>query len=359
MLFCSCGNADEVAPEVKGDASKISAENGDSPLPNAPEYKADTLLAEVCGQKLTYGEAVEAFKTIILAQGAPTNELDRIVEANLPRALPQITERFIISELLKAEAANRKIAASDDDVEKYLAELVKTLPPGASFEEIVKRSGKATEEEFRAEVKKSLPIKMLFDDIVKDVTVSTNDVEKFYNENAQFFEKPEEVRASHILFTFDDAAKTNDAAKAVIKAKADEVRKEILAGGDFAELAKKHSGCPSSQQGGDLGFFSKGRMVPPFEKAAFEAKTGDVTEIVETQFGYHIIKVTDRHEASKEPLSEVYKQIEDYLGGSKKSEIAEKFVEDIRKNGKYTVHESIEVFPELPEEVLPIPADAE
>lgn len=358
VLFCSCGNADEAkngAKEAEAPKAADAELAGDIELPKAPEYKDDTVLAEVNGEKLTYAEAISSFKTMLLAQGAPTNQLEEIAAQMLPRALPQFTEQFIMTEILKAEAAKRKLTVSDDDVEKYLAEIVKTLPPGKNFDDVLKMTNK-TEEEFRAEVRKSLPIKKLFDDISKDVTVTTNDVEKFYAENAKYFEKPEEVRASHILFTYDDDAKTNETAKAAIKAKAEAVRKQLLEGGDFAKLAEENSGCPSKSQGGDLGFFSKGRMVPEFEKAAFAAKIGDISEIVETQFGLHIIKVTERHEAGKDPLDKVYEQIEGYLLREKKSELAEKAVEDLRKNAKYTVHESLEVF-KAPEVDPELPAD--
>ena len=125
-------------------------------------------------------------------------------------------------------------------------------------------------------------------------------VKKYYEENKNMFKKDVQVEASHILFDTKDVKKAN------------EIREEILNGLDFAEAAKKYSKCPSGENGGNLGYFGKGQMVPEFEAAAFGLKKGEVSEIVESQYGYHIIKVTDKvykEETFDEAKSDIKKEL--------------------------------------------------
>ena len=112
---------------------------------------------------------------------------------------------------------------------------------------------------------------------------------------------PEQVRASHILIStkpIDPNADPNQA-KAQAKDKAEELLKKVKDGADFAALAKENSDCPSNAQGGDLGLFPRGQMVKPFEDAAFALKVGEISDLVETQFGYHIIKVTEHQDPNQ------------------------------------------------------------
>src|SRR5450631_870295 len=151
--------------------------------------------------------------------------------------------------------------------------------------------------------------------IVPTVTVSEADARKFYDQNPDKFIKPEAVKASHILLGVDQKASAEE--KKTAREKAEKLRKELAGGADFAALAKANSTCPSSQQGGDLGYFGKGQMVPAFEKAAFVLKPGEISDVVETQFGYHIIKLTEKKAAEKVEFKEARPRIEDYLKNQK------------------------------------------
>ena len=137
-------------------------------------------------------------------------------------------------------------------------------------------------------------------------------MERYYNENIELYSTPEQIRASHILFK--TAGKKDDE----VKAKAEQVLKEVKAGGDFAALAKKYSEDEASaKQGGDLDFFPKGKMVPEFDEAAFKLNPGEVSDVVKTPTGFHIIKVTDKKPAATRPLDEVRPQIVDQLAWEK------------------------------------------
>ena len=139
------------------------------------------------------------------------------------------------------------------------------------------------------------------------VTVTPADIDRYYNQNIQQFQTPEQVRASHILL------KTEGKNDADVRKLAEEVLAKVKANGDFAALAKQYSEDSTKDQGGDLGLFGRGRMVPEFETAAFAMQPGQVSDLVKSQFGYHIIKVTERKNATTTPLDQVRAQIQQQL----------------------------------------------
>ncbi len=148
-------------------------------------------------------------------------------------------------------------------------------------------------------------------DFKSEVKVTDEEVKEYYEENMDSYKEPKKVRARHILFRLKPNATEKEEKK--VKEKAEKVLKMAREGKDFAELAKKYSEGPTKSTGGDLGYFSKGKMVKPFEEAAFKLKKGEVSDLVRTQFGYHIIKVEDIKEARTKPLEEVKDKIRDLL----------------------------------------------
>ena len=168
--------------------------------------------------------------------------------------------------------------------------------------------------------------------IVPTVKVSEEDARKFYDQNPDKFTRPEAVKASHILLGFDEKATAEE--KKAAREKAEKLRKELAGGADFAALAKGNSTCPSSQQGGDLGFFGKGQMVPAFEKAAFALKPGEISDVVETQFGYHIIKLTEKKSAEKVEFKEARPRIDDFLKNQKIGAAVNDYLTESRKTAK-------------------------
>jgi peptidyl-prolyl cis-trans isomerase D len=159
---------------------------------------------------------------------------------------------------------------------------------------------------------------------------TAREVERAYADSIELYSTPEQVRASHILL------KTEGKKEDEVKAKAEQMLKDVKAGGDFAALAKKYSEDEgSAKQGGDLDFFAKGRMDPAFEEAAFATAVGQVTDVVKSQYGFHIIKVTDKKAAATRTLDEVRPQIEDQLSwekaGTKASDLAQSLEKQITK----------------------------
>jgi len=162
------------------------------------------------------------------------------------------------------------------------------------------------------------------------VVVPPADIEREYNNNAEQYTTPEQVRASHILL------KTEGKDDAAVKAKAEELLKQARNGADFAELAKKNSEDEgSAKNGGDLDYFGKGRMVPEFDAAVFAMTPGQISDLVKTQYGYHIIKLVDKKPATTRSLAEVRQQLTDQLAyqraQAQAADLAQKLEKDIKK----------------------------
>lgn len=173
-------------------------------------------------------------------------------------------------------------------------------------------------------LKKDLTRKFAIDVLLEGVTVTDEEVAEYYEKNKDKFEIPESIRASHILVSDDVEMK--------------KVQDDLKGGMSFEDAAKKYSTCPSKEQGGDLGFFSKGQMVPEFETAAFAMKAGETTaEPVKTQFGLHLIKVTEKKEASVRPLAELKDEIREGLLNEKKAKLYQDQLTKLREQYKVEI----------------------
>jgi peptidyl-prolyl cis-trans isomerase C len=169
------------------------------------------------------------------------------------------------------------------------------------------------------------------------LVVTEEDAKKYYDENPDEFQLPERVRASHILLStrpLDPNADPNQV-KAQARQKAEELLQKAKSGADFAALAEVNSQDPISKaQGGDLGLFPRGQMVKPFEDAAFALQVGEISDLVETQFGYHIIKVTERLDPMPIPFDDAKTTIIEELQQKRSVETAREYVDSLRQNAK-------------------------
>ncbi len=170
--------------------------------------------------------------------------------------------------------------------------------------------------------------------------VSDKEVRDYYNKHKSEFVQPEQVRARHILVKVPANADKKQWEEA--KKKALEIRAKLLKGESFAELAQKYSDDPGSKaRGGDLGYFSKGQMVPEFEKAAFSLKKGEISQPVKTTFGYHIIKVEDKKPSKQRSFNEVQQEIRQKLLREKQIKLREEIVANLKKKYPVKVHEEL------------------
>ncbi len=262
--------------------------------------------------------------------------------ANLPpeamdnmkqRIRPQIYEMLIDKELAEQKIKSKQIQVTDEQIDVRMEEMAKSNGKTVKDLEGEMAAAGVKMEEVRKEIRLSMGLDKLLESEMSEAekTVTDEEAKKFYDDNIQRFSQPEQVQASHILLGTKDM---DAAAKAAAKTKAEEVLKQVKAGGDFAALAKEHSTCPSKERGGDLGYFPKEQMVPEFSNAAFAMKVGEISEIVESQFGYHIIKVTGRKEAVTEPFEKVKDQIVNNLKAQKRQQFWTGFRVKMREGAK-------------------------
>nr|WP_257788005.1 peptidylprolyl isomerase [Anaerohalosphaera lusitana] len=161
-----------------------------------------------------------------------------------------------------------------------------------------------------------------------------------------YMNQPVQVQASHILI---DTREKDEAAKAEAKKEIEAILADVKDGGDFAEIAKEKSDCPSGQRGGDLGFFTKEKMVPAFSNAAFAMEVGEVSDVVETQFGYHIIKVTDRKAPDASKFDEEKEQIMAQEEQKNKSQFAQTYIQNLAENAEIEWNEEYDPRQQMPQ----------
>ena len=236
--------------------------------------------------------------------------------------------------LLLNEAKKEGYKATDEDIEKSLAEISKKLPEGATLDEFAAKGGVSLDR-IKAQITDDTVIRQLIEKVTAD-TVAPDDaaVKKYFEEHPDEFKKDESVQASHILVSTQGIT---DEAELAAKLASVETIKEQLAEGkgeNFAELAAQHSDCPSKAQGGDLGQFARGQMVPEFEEAAFTQEVGAVGDTIKTQFGYHIIKVTERTDAEQVDFAEVKEQLSTNLFDKAKSDKVESYIGELQSKAK-------------------------
>jgi peptidyl-prolyl cis-trans isomerase C len=162
--------------------------------------------------------------------------------------------------------------------------------------------------------------------VEESANIGDAELKDYYNKNIDKFKTGEQVRASHILVKSEAEAK--------------DIERQLKGGAKFEDLAKKYSIDGAAPKGGDLGWFSKGSMIPDFEKVAFGLKEGETSGIVKTKFGYHIIKLTGKRPAGTRSFDEVKDQIKQALIPEKQQEVFKKLKDDLKKNAKITVNEN-------------------
>jgi foldase protein PrsA len=209
-------------------------------------------------------------------------------------------DTLISDKVINLELKKKGLEVSETDIDAELQKMIAQYGGQETFNQAVASYG-YTEDDIRKNIKMNLSATKL---VGADVEITDADMKAYFDQNKATFDVPEQVKANHILVADEAIAK--------------EVKAKLTAGGDFAALAKEYSTDESNkEQGGELGFFSRGDMVPEFENVAFSLKAGEISEPVKTQFGYHIIKVTEKKEAKAATYEESKAQINDILMAEK------------------------------------------
>jgi peptidyl-prolyl cis-trans isomerase C len=249
-----------------------------------------------------------------------------------PQIKQAVLQRLVGEESLYQESQKFPV----DDAEKKVAEVYQQnqarAPSAEAFEQALVAEG-LTEQSLKAMIGRRLSLwSYVQSQIRPGATVKDQEVAQYYEQNPdRFTVKEEMVRASHILMQAPSDAKQED--KDSARETAGDLQKRAAAGEDFADLAKKNSQGPSAANGGDLGFFTRQRMVKPFADAAFALEVGGVSEVVETQYGYHVIKLTDRREPGLQSFDQVRTEIATQLTEMAVNKAVQTKIEELKSSG--------------------------
>ena len=253
------------------------------------------------------------------------------VKQNLPKLEEKALEQAVGAKLLLDRASELDVPVTGADIDAEVAKVVTQVGGEENFKKALEAQG-ITEIAFRKELEKGAKVNKLVEQACAGVPDPTEDeVATFFEQHKAEFVTPPQVLCQHILVKGSD-----DRALDKIK----EIRERIVSGGaDFAEEAKKNSDCPSGQEGGSLGWFGRGMMVPEFDKVAFEMKKGEVSGVVSTQFGYHIIYKADEKGGGEQTLVDVHDQIKDLLRHEARGRAMDAFVAELKANAKIEYRE--------------------
>ena len=317
--------------EAKNTAPPASTEAATDPAAAKPlPEKLPDVLARVNGETITLEEVEDFVRNLEGRAGGPMPAEQR------PQVYRGVIDQMVGYKLLLQEAKARKVTVLDAEVEARIDEVRKQFPSEDLFmQTLISRN--LTLDRMRSDARGEIAISRLIEKEIADkVALKPGQVEDFYKQNPEQFKQPERVRASHILIKFPEDA--DAAARTQAKTKAQQILKDVKAGKDFGALAKQHSQDPGSAvNGGDLGFFQQGQMVGPFNDAAFSLKPGAVSDLVETQFGYHIIKVAEKQPGRTVPLEEVRPKVEQFLQHQNRESQTDEFVKSLRAKGKVEI----------------------
>ncbi len=249
------------------------------------------------------------------------------IRGQLATLVQKATEQAIGTKLLLDEAARLDLPVSDAEVDEQVAKIVQQVGGQEAFEAALAQQ-KTDVAAFREQLRRGRRVDKLVEKAVTGVSEPTEaDILSHYESHKDDFKASERVLAQHILITPDgDTATSKEEAKAKIAA----IRERVLGGKDFADEAAAHSMCPSGKEGGSLGWFARGMMVPEFDGAVFSMKDGDVSEIIETQFGYHIIYKNAHEEAGDADFGAVREQIADFIRHARRGEAMTAYVEELK-----------------------------
>lgn len=270
--------------------------------------------------KADFDREVSRAKQRLMNTGKP------LVDTQLSSLKKEVLEQLINRELLYQESQRKGIKISQTEVNEKLETMKKNFPSEADFESVLKKAN-LSEVEIKSQIERGLAIdEFITGNFVEKVTISEDEVKAYYDSNSKSFKQPEQVQASHILIK----AGPNDDRSAA-RTEIEKIHQKLREGEDFAALAKEFSQCPSGAKGGDLGYFGRGQMAKPFEDAAFALSPGEISDVVETKFGYHLIKVNDKRPEESIAFDDIKDGLKRYLTQQKVQKEVGRYVQKLKK----------------------------
>lgn len=319
-------------------ASKLNAVTNPDASKSAPALFANPVVAKGKGFEIKQSDIEDAFidyKANMASRGKPVPEDQRsIVESNL-------LQRLIITKTLMSRANDADKAKAKEATDKLLANAKKQFASEEAFAQQLKVTGMSLEQ-FRARANEQTLCEVVIEREVKSkVTVTDEQAKKFYDDNPARFERPETARAAHILILTADKA-TQQPVPAAKKKELEQLAKRLKEradkGEDFAKLAKEFSEDPGSKEkGGELPPFARGDMVPEFETAAFSLKTNQVSDVVETRYGFHIIKLLQKIPPEKVEFAKVLPDLKEGLAQQETQKQLPEYFDRIKKESNVEI----------------------
>ncbi len=305
------------------------------------------IAAFVCWYLFVYlGIGLDLTRTVATVDGVKVSqkEVDTYVEFlknQSPGSVPaeddpqfkvlqeNILDTIIVFKLLEEYARQNGFNVTNKEIDEEYQKIAANYQSIESFENELK-SKNISKDFLKEQISTSILRDKIFNKITEDAVVSEEEIKKYYDDNDEtLFKVPEQIRVSHILIKFNvpEGQELNDNIKNEAKSKITDIENQLKQGADFAELAKKYSeDTASAPNGGDIGFISKGQTVAEFENAAFSLNVGEVSQIVETYYGYHLIKVTEKKDSYIKTFDEVKDTIKSYLLNNKKMQMWQDFI---------------------------------
>ena len=313
------GTSQQAVPQESENADGSSAQASDS----APEDVVARVNGEEIGRQ-EFEQLLNYFRYQYSQQGM------QVQGAQLQQLQAMVLESLIDNELMYQIAEENGYGPSDKELDEELEKTKEQFADEAAYQQALNQQG-MSEQELKQELAKQMT-KVQFEEskFGDKVTVQDSEVKAYYEDNPEQFEQPEQVRASHILIQAGEDA--TEADKAAAKEKLQAAKKRIENGEEFSKVAREVSEGPSSERGGDLNYFGRGQMVPEFEQAAFSMEVGEISDIVETSFGFHLIKLTDHKEAKKAAFDEVEANIKTHLERVKLQEAKKAFLDEEKQS---------------------------
>jgi peptidyl-prolyl cis-trans isomerase C len=249
-----------------------------------------------------------------------------------------VLDRLINQELILQESRRKGYTAAPAALEEQIGAIRGQFPDQESFIQALTQWS-FTEESLAEEIARGLTIQAYIEaEISLQVSIGAGDALSYYQEHPEQFARPEQLHARHILISLEEAAAED--AEREARGRIEDIQQKLQAGGDFAALAEEYSEGPSAPRGGDLGYFGRGQMVPPFEEAVFALSVGEVSGIVRTAFGFHLIELVDRQPPGLIAFEEIQADLIDYLTQERVSSSVDTLVDALRAGA------DIETFPE-------------
>ncbi len=254
------------------------------------------------------------------------------LKANDDKLRKQAVEQAIGAKLLLNEASRLDIAVPEEMIDKKIQPMIEQSGGPEVFAQRLQENG-ITEQQLRDNIAEGCKVDLLIERICEGISDPTEeDMKAFYENNQKHYVQPERVAASHILIRPNSSS---DDDRATAESRLEGIAQEITDGKDFGELAAQHSECPSGKQnGGNLGWFSRGMMVPEFEQAAFDMAVGEISDIIETQFGFHIIMKTAEDEGGQASFEESRDKIRELIRHDQRGKAVAAYVADLKEKAE-------------------------